>query len=57
MNKKSAILFGALFLSVALAGVAYAHWLEIITLDGFVQTGTLELTPALVDVKVKQNKW
>ena len=56
MNKKSAILFGALFLSVALAGVAYAHWLEIITLDGFVQTGTLELIPALVDVQVKQDK-
>ena len=47
MSKKTAILFGALFLSVALAGVAYAHWLEIITIDGFVQTGVLELEPSV----------
>ena len=47
MNKKSAILFSALFLSVAIAGVAYAHWIEIITLDGFVQTGTLDLETSL----------
>ena len=47
MSKKTAILFGALFLSVALAGVAYAHWMEIITIDGFVQTGVLELEPSV----------
>ena len=55
MNKKSAILFSALFLSVAIAGVAYAHWLEIITIDGFVQTGTLELVPS-IEVKYEQEK-
>ena len=55
MNKKSAILFSALFLSVAIAGVAYAHWLEIITIDGFVQTGTLDLETSL-EINFEQEK-
>ena len=56
MNKKTAVLSTAVILCLALGGVAYAHWMEIITIDGFVQTGTLELVPSLFSWDLEQNK-
>ena len=56
MNKKTAVLSTAVILSLALGGVAYAHWMEIITVDGFVQTGSLELAPSIIDYGLWQNK-
>jgi hypothetical protein len=47
MNKKMSLLAGVMILSLALVGVGYAHWYKIITLEGFINTGKLHLTPTL----------
>lgn len=41
--RKTTFILGAVTLSLVMAGVAYAHWMELITVDGFVQTGSLEV--------------
>jgi hypothetical protein len=38
-----------MILSLALVGVGYAHWYKIITIEGFINTGYLHLTPYLED--------
>ena len=56
MNKKTTILAGALLLSMALIGAGYAHWIEIITIDGFVQTGELDLDISCELISLEQDK-
>jgi hypothetical protein len=41
------LLAGVMILSLTLVGVGYAHWYKIITLEGFINTGVLHLTPYL----------
>ena len=41
--KKGIILSSIVVLSLLTAGLAYAHWIELITVDGFIQTGYLEV--------------
>ena len=47
MNKKYAVLFAVLMLSLTFSGVAYAHWYKIIKFEGKINTGVLHLTPTL----------
>jgi hypothetical protein len=54
MKKRTAILAGVLLLSMAFASVAYAHWTKIITMEGYVKTGRLHLTPTLTPVSLTQ---
>lgn len=54
MNKRTAILAGFLLLSLAFSSVAYAHWTKIITMEGYVKTGKLHLTPTLSQLSLTQ---
>lgn len=49
MNKKIAVLCSVLLLSMAFAGVSYAHWKKVITINGWVETGILDLEVSLTD--------
>lgn len=42
-TKKMFAIFAILMLALGIAGLAYAHWEKIITIDGEVTTGTLDL--------------
>jgi hypothetical protein len=49
MNKKIAVLSSVLILSMAFAGLSYAHWMKIITVEGFVTTGKFHITPDMIN--------
>jgi len=44
--KKAIGMFAALMVALAMTGVAVAHWEKIVTINGTVTTGTLELEPS-----------
>jgi hypothetical protein len=46
MKSKMVGLFAVLMIALMVAGLAYAHWEKIITINGTVSTGTLELEPS-----------
>jgi hypothetical protein len=47
MNRKIAVLFSILVMSLAFTGISYAHWSKIMRVEGNLTTGTFHVTPYL----------
>jgi len=41
--KKATVLLGVLMIAMSIVGFAYAHWSDVIRINGYVQAGTLNL--------------
>ena len=54
--KKAIGLFTALILALSMSGIAYAHWSEVLTITGVVETGEVCLEFTDVYVEIDQDK-
>jgi len=55
-TKKIMATFAILMMALGVAGYAYAHWTKIITINGTITTGTLELEPSFSVVGIAGTK-